>query len=201
MDVFSVNLSLIPLAVYFFLLGVVHASRRSVVVGGAVDMAALSAACAGMVFAGPMELFYPVNAAVRFGDKVWLLLANLYVLISALVIIYSRTRIVVYNISGSRLKSVLQTVASRLDERSVWAGNSLYIPALNMSLRLESFSVLNNVTLVSNDNQSSPAAWLKLKRLLRAELKGTTMPIGWNSLLFFAVFAVLIAVITCANVF
>ncbi len=194
MNSFVVSLSLIPLAVYFLILGMIHASRRPFLLTGDADMALLSAAVSGMVFVGPMNMFFPLNAAIRFGTYIWLILAILYFLITMLVILYSRPRLIVYNIDKSTLKGILERVASRLDENAQWAGDSLYMPQLGLDLHLECVSGLNNVTLVSNKKYSNSHRWRNLKRLLKSELNQTTVSRNWLSIVLFTLSAILILV-------
>ena len=194
MNAFVVCLSLIPLAVYFLLLGIIHASRRPLLLSGSEDIALLCAAASGMVIAGPMNLFFPINAAIRYGTYIWLILAFLYILITMLIILYSRPRLIVYNIDKTTLKEILETIANRLDDQSTWAGDSLYMPQEEIDLHLEFVSGLNNVTIVSNEKNPSRLQWLKLKRLLKSELKNTSVSRNWNSILMFAISAILFLV-------
>lgn len=185
MNAFAICLSLIPLAVYFLLLGIIHASRRPLLLSGSEDIALLCAAASGMVFAGPMNLFFPINAAIRYGTYIWLILAFLYILITLLIILYSRPRLIVYNIDKTTLKEILETIANRLDDQSTWAGDSLYMPQEDIDLHLEFVSGLNNVTIVSNEKNPSRLQWLKLKRLLKSELKKTSVSRNcWSIILF-----------------
>lgn len=191
MNAFAICLSLIPLAVYFLLLGIIHASRRPFILSGDADLALLSAAASGMVFAGPMNLFYPINAAIRYGTYIWLILAFLYVLITLIILLYSRPRIIVYNIDKTALKERLERIASRLDDQSAWAGDSLYMPKEGISLHLEFVSGLNNVTLVSNEKNVSRIRWRNLKRLLKSELKKTSVSRNCWSIILFLLSAIL----------
>ncbi|MBR5709968.1 MAG: hypothetical protein IKX40_04355 [Thermoguttaceae bacterium] len=191
MNAFDICLSLVPLAIYFLLLGIIHASRRPFIISGDADMALLSAAVSGMVFAGPINLFFPLNAAIRFGTYIWLILAFLYFLITMLVILYSRPRLIVYNIDKAPLKEILEKIASRLDENSTWAGDSLYIPQQDLNLHLEFVSGLKNVTIVSNEKYSSRLRWRNLKRLLKSELKQTTVSRNGLSIVMFSLSAIL----------
>ena len=201
MNAFTVSLSLIPLAVYFLALGIIHASRRPFILSGDADLALLSAAVSGMVFAGPMNLFFPVNAAIRFGSYIWLILAFLYFLITMLIILYSRPRLIVYNIDKSTLKEILEKIANRLDENSAWAGDSLYIPQQELDLHLEYVSGLNNVTLVSNEKYPSRLRWRNLKRLLKSELKETSVSRNKLSIILFIISAILISVTAASFIY
>lgn len=191
MNAFVVCLSLIPLAAYFLLLGIIHASRRPFILSDSEDIALLSAAVSGMVFAGPMNLFYPINAAIQYGSYIWLILAIFYILITLLVILYSRPRLIVYNIDKTSLKEILERIADQLDDQSTWAGDSLYMPQENIDLHLEFVSGLNNVTIVSNDKNSSRLYWRNLKRLLKSELKKTSVSRNRWSIILFLLSAIL----------
>ena len=194
MNAFVISLSLIPLAVYFLFLGIIHASRRPFILSGDADTALLCAAVSGMVFVGPINMFFPINAAIQFGAYIWLILAILYFLITMLIILYSRPRLIVYNIDKAQLKEILEKIAVRLDENSAWAGDSLYIPQQDLDLHLEFVSGLKNVTIVSNEKYSSRLRWRNLKRLLKSELKQTSASRNWLSIVIFLLSAILILV-------
>ena len=68
MDPFRLCLALGPVAMYLLLLGAVNLSRRSLLVSGVRDAAALALAVSGMVVVGPMELFFPFESAVKLGS-------------------------------------------------------------------------------------------------------------------------------------
>ncbi|MBR0236644.1 MAG: hypothetical protein IJQ39_00995 [Thermoguttaceae bacterium] len=176
------------------MLGIIHASRRPLVLSGSEDIALLCAAASGMVFEGPMNLFFPINAAIRYGTYIWLILAFLYILITLLIILYSRPRLIVYNIDKTTLKEILETIADRLDDQSTWAGDSLYMPQEDIDLHLEFVSGLNNVTIVSNEKNPSRLQWLKLKRLLKSELKKTSVSRNCWSIILFLLSAILLFV-------
>ena len=84
-DPFRLCLALGPVAMYLLLLGAVNLSRRSLLVSGVRDAAALALAVSGLVVIGPMELFFPFESAVKLGSYVWLLLLALYVMCVVLV--------------------------------------------------------------------------------------------------------------------
>ena len=60
-DALHLSIALGPLAVYLLLLGFVNLSTRPFVTTGARDVGALGLAIAGLIVAGPMELFLPVG--------------------------------------------------------------------------------------------------------------------------------------------
>ena len=92
MDPFHLCVALGPVAVYLLLIGAVNLLRRPFVVSGTRDAAAMGLAVSGLVIVGPVELFFPIEAAIRFGSLVWLLLVALYGLTLVLVLLTLRPR-------------------------------------------------------------------------------------------------------------
>ena len=102
-----------------------------------------------MMIVGPMELFFPEGAAVRFGAWTWLLLIAFYGLCVSMAVLLMRPRIVVYNTTMEQLRPILASTVAQLDGKARWTGDSLLIPSLNVHLHLEGFSWLRNVQLVA----------------------------------------------------
>jgi len=155
-----------PLAAYLLLIGILNMMRRPFLTNGARDTAALGIAISGFVIAGPMELFMPQVAAMRFGIWVWLLMIAFYALSLTLVVLLMRPRLVVYNITADQLRPILATVVAKLDVEHRWAGETLSLPHLAVELHFEPFSPLRNVQLVSAGPRQSYKGW----RVLEAEL-------------------------------
>ena len=139
MDPFRLCIALGPLAMYLLLLGAVDLSRRPLLVSGLRDAATLALAVSGLVIIGPIELFFPFEAAVQFGPRVWLLLLALYALCVVLVLLLLRPRLVVYNISIDGLRAILAELVDRLDPDARWAGDSLALPGLGVQLYVDNF--------------------------------------------------------------
>lgn len=176
MDSQSIFLSFTPLAVYLLLLGLLNASRHPFLINGARDTAAFCLAISGMIIVGPMEIFFPVNAAIQFGSFVWFFLILLYALTILLIILCQRPRLIIYNIDKQRLRILLAETALRLDDQSRWAGDSLYMPSLEVSLRIEEFAPLNNITLASNGSSVNRSGWKLLEKEIKRELEPVTVP-------------------------
>ena len=85
-------------------------------------------AIAGLIVAGPMELFLPEAATNRFGGYVWLLLLAFYGLCLTLIVLLLRPRLVIYNVNPDQLRAMLAEVVSELDSDARWAGDSLVLP-------------------------------------------------------------------------
>ena len=160
-----------PISVYLLMLGLINLRNRPFLTTGARDGAALGIGIAGLVIAGPMELFFPEGAASQFGPFVWLLMLAFYGLCVSLAVLMMRSRLVIYNISAEQLRPILGQVAVELDPKSRWVGNGLVIPNLNVHLHMESVDWLRNIQLTSGGNQQSFEGWRKLSIALNQALQ------------------------------
>jgi hypothetical protein len=200
MDPLHLAIALGPLALYLLVVGLVNLSRWPRVASGARDAAALGAAISGLVVAGPMELFLPEQAVSRFGPYgpyvVWLLMLALYGLCVTLLALVLRPRLVIYNVTVDQLRPVLAETAAALDKDARWAGMSLVLPKLGVSLYVEPSPATRNVQLVSVGARQSYAGWHQLETALAAALRETSTapnPFGVSLVLFAVATAVLIA--------
>lgn len=174
-DPFAICFALGPVAIYLLVLGTLNLARRPFLISGARDTAALGLAVAGLVMIGPMQLFFPVVASIRFeqmsmGPMVWMLLIALYALVVVLLLLTFRPRLVIYNISIDELRPVLASVVGELDRDARWAGDSLAMPNLGVQLHLESMPAMRNVSLVSSGPVQSQQGWRRLETALGAAL-------------------------------
>lgn len=170
MDAFRLCLALGPVAVYMLVFGVINLSRRPFLVSGTRDAAALGLALVGFVMIGPIELFFPDTASIRFGPYVWVLLVALYILCLVLFLLTLRPRLIIYNISGDKLRPILADLVGQLDSDARWAGDSLALPTLDVQLHVESQPGMRNVSLVSSGPKQSHAGWRKLELSLQEVL-------------------------------
>lgn len=171
MDSLHFVIAIGPLAMYLLLLGSINLSSRPLVTTGGRDLAALAIGISGFVIAGPMELFLPEAFAAAFGWVVWLLMILCYALIVLLIVLLSRPRLVIYNISTEQLRPTLVEVVSRLDPDARWAGESAVLPNLGMQFSIEPFPALKNVQLKSAGPQSHLEGWGQLEGDLVASLR------------------------------
>jgi hypothetical protein len=162
MDPFRLCLAFGPVAMYLLLLGGINLSRRPLLVSGVRDAATLALAISGLVIIGPMELFFPFEAAVQFGPHVWLLLLALYAMCVALVLLLLRPRLVIYNISVDKLRPILAEIVNELDPNARWAGDSLVLPGLGVQLYVDNFAAFRNVSLISAGGNQSHQGWRRL---------------------------------------
>ena len=171
-----------PLAMYLLVLGAINLSTRPLVTTGARDLIALGLAMAGLVVAGPMELFLIEAAAVDFGGwVVWALMLALYALVVLCVALMTRPRLVIYNVTSEQLLPVLEEVLAKADPQVRWMGNSIVSQGLGVQLTVELQPVMKNVLLVSAGPQQSFSGWSRLHRDLATALRparGTPNPFG-----------------------
>ena len=166
MDPFRLCLALGPVAMYLLLLGAVNLSRRSLLVSGVRDAAALALAVSGLVVVGPMELFFPFESAVKLGSYVWLLLLALYVMCVVLWLLLLRPRLVIYNISADKLRPILAELVDGLDSQARWAGDSLVLPVLGVQLYVDNFAAMRSASLISAGGNQSHEGWRRLETAL-----------------------------------
>jgi hypothetical protein len=177
MDTFSACLAFGPLAIYLVLLGVINLSRRPLVLSGTRESLSIGLALMGLIIVGPMQLFMPQEAAVRFGEFVWVLLLGFYLLCLSLLIMLSRPRLIVYNIPPEDLRAALDAAARRIDPDTVWAGKALSLPLSRVHLHVESFPPLGNVALLATGDEQSLSGWKRLEQSLRETLRETAVPV------------------------
>lgn len=176
MDSFRLCLALGPVAVYLLLMGLINSLRRPFLVSGTRDAATLGLAVSGLVFVGPMELFMPVRASIAFGPYVWAFLVVLYVLSLVLVLLLSRPRLTVYNLTPEELRPVLADLIGRLDPEARWAGDSLYLPQQGVQLHMEGATAMRNVSLIASGAKQNHLGWRRLEQGLRAALADVEVP-------------------------
>jgi hypothetical protein len=169
-DPFRLAIALVPLAAYVLLLGIINARRRPFITSGGSDLTALGIALSGVMFIGPIELFRPAALTRELGNYIWLVLVVFYLLCMLLVVLVSRPRLVVYNISMEELHPVLAETAGRLDPEARWAGSHLTLPTLGVQLHLDSFDLMRTVLLVSSGGRQNIDGWRRLTQELRKSL-------------------------------
>jgi hypothetical protein len=187
-------ISLGPLAIYLLALGYINLSRRPWLTTGARDGLALGIGVAGLILIGPVELLSPEQAAVVFKGWVWALWLVFYGLVLSLIVLSLPPRLTIYNVTLDELHPVLLETAPRLDPAARWAGDTLLLPNLRVQLRLESFGVMRNVSLVSVGQRQSHEGWRRLEVALAEALSRSAVPANppGVSLVFFGLLIVVV---------
>jgi hypothetical protein len=166
------------------------------VINGTRETLSLGLALAGLMIVGPMQLFMPQEAAVRFGQLIWLLLIGFYALSVTLLILLSRPRLIVYNISPEELRLALDAAARRVDPDAAWTSTALSLPTSRVHLHIESFAPLGNIALLATGDDQSLAGWRRLEFALRDTLRETIVTPGAYGLWMFIVGAMMLAGLT-----
>lgn len=192
-DPFRLAIAVVPLAGYLFMLALVNLRRRPLLTSGSADLATLAGALSGLVLIGPIELFRPEAAVIEMGNFVWLMLLLFYWLWVWLLVLLSRPRLVIYNISAEELHPLLAEAASQLDPQARWAGDSLALPALGVQLHIDSFTIMRNVTLASSGGRQSLAGWRQLSAALAEKLATLRVQSNPRAVSFLLVAAILMA--------
>jgi hypothetical protein len=159
-----------PLALYLLVLGAVNLSRRPLLVSGARDNAALGIGVSGMLLVGPVELLHPQTAVNELGWFIWMLSISMYALALSLVVLLSRPRLTIYNISLEEFRPLLAEVIESLDSEHRWAGSSLSLPKLSVQLYVDCNQLMRNVSLVAVGEQQSYTGWRRLEKALSRRL-------------------------------
>jgi hypothetical protein len=172
MESVPLTIGCVPLAIYLFVLAWINLRRQATVVSGVADIALLAIAIAGLAIVGPINLFLPASAAVRFGPSVWLLLLCFYGLCVLLYALVARPRLIVFNITPQQLRPVLEQVARRLDSDARFAGDATDLPQLSVQFHLDSSTAWRNISLVATGDRQSYSGWKRLHMELIAALRG-----------------------------
>jgi len=188
-------------AIYLLLFGAINLARHPFVVSGTRDFAVLAVAAAGLVIVGPMDLFFPMVASIRFGPNVWLLMIALYALLVVFLVLLLRPRLVIYNLAPDELRPILADLAVRLDADARWAGDSLAMPNLGVQLHVDSVGKMRNVALVSSGPAQDHQGWRRLELALRAALAEVEVPRNFRavSLISAAVIILLFLVLAVSS--
>jgi hypothetical protein len=172
----AIFLAVGPVAIYLMVFGAINLARRPFLVSGTRDFAVLALAASGLFIVGPMELFFPTVASLRFGANVWLLMIGLYVLMVICLVLFFRPRLVIYNIAAEELRPILADLASKLDPDARWAGDNLSLPSLGVQLHLDTVARMRNVTLVSSGPAQNHQGWRRLELVLQSALANVEVP-------------------------
>lgn len=169
---FPLLLALLPLGAYLVMIGMVRKAGRPLATTGGRDTFALAIGLSGLMAVGPGELFFPSAAGATFGPAVWPMLAMLYFLLVSMVILNSRTRLVVYGLSGPALAQPLLGACRRIDPASVvdLAAGTVTLPSLGVHLRIVAHGASETADIEAFESQVPPSFWRTLLGELRQEL-------------------------------
>lgn len=172
----------IPIAVYFILIGSLRLRTRPLVTSGWRDTLTLGIAASGLIALGPMQLFFPAQAAARWQAWVWLALFVLYALSLMMLLLSCKPRLVAYGMDDSQFADTLLRAAQDVDEQAHWTGDVLSLPNVSIQLAIEASGTarVHQVVLVGTLHNLS--GWLELERAFVRCGNHTTCPrsnAGW----------------------
>ncbi|MFA6134658.1 MAG: hypothetical protein WC869_11650 [Phycisphaerae bacterium] len=130
---------MVPVAVYFLILGLLNSRRRPQILSARRDFAILLTALSPLVFLPAWALLgvsWPVMLAVPL------------VLVAAIAMLAPPARSwVVYMLSAREAREVVSCVLRRLNQDFSPQGDGFVIPSLGARVELSGFSLLRNVTI------------------------------------------------------
>ncbi len=172
----------IPIAVYFILIGSLRLRTRPLVTSGWRDTLTLGIAASGLIALGPMQLFFPAQAAARWQAWVWLALFVLYALSLMMLLLSCKPRLVAYGMDDSQFADTLLRAAQDVDEQAHWTGDVLTLPNALIQLAVEPSGTARVHQVVLVGMLHNLANWLELERAFVRCGSQTTCPrssAGW----------------------
>lgn len=140
-DILMLVGNVLPLAVYFLVLGLVNSHARPFLISSRSDFLALTSVLLPV-------LIWPVPDFIRGGLYLLLLVG---MLLAGLVFLYllpaRHAGFVVYNISRSRCLKLLEQSIRSLGLEGRWQGSVFTTDDLSLSMEVREFSILHNVAL------------------------------------------------------
>jgi hypothetical protein len=139
--------NLLPIGTYLCVLGLLHAAGRPLVTTSLRDYLALAIALAGLVVNGPIDVVLHSRMLPDFLERgPWFGLVIYVVLVAALAP-RGYESLVVYNCSESSVGAAVRTILQRVGSGFQEVPGGWILAGRGVSLEIDSFPVLNNVTL------------------------------------------------------
>ena len=154
----------LPVAVYLILIGALRLRRRPLVTSGWRDTLTLGIAASGLVAIGPMQLFFPNEAAARLQGWVWLALFALYLLCLLMVLLSGKPRLIAYGMDERQFRQSLLDASSGVDSEARWEGDVLNLPSCGIQLAIEPSGAARVHQVVHVGFIHNFQDWVKLER-------------------------------------
>ena len=172
----------IPVSVYLMLIGGLRLRNRPLVTTGWRDMLTLGIAVSGLVAIGPMQLFFPADAAQRWHGWVWLALLVLYLLALTLLLLSCKPKLIAYGMDAPQFHEVLLRAARELDDGANWQADVLTLPNCGLQLAYEPSGTARVHQVVHVGAVDNLQDWIQLERAfakLGATLSCPSSNVGW----------------------
>ncbi len=154
----------IPVAIYFLLVGVLRLRQHPLVTTGWRDTLTLGIAASGFVAIGPMQLFFPSQAASRWHAWVWLALFLLYLLGLMMLLLSSKPRLIAYGMDERQFHATLLEAARQIDSNATWNGEVIDLPQSGMQLAREASGATRVQQVVHVGMLNNIQDWLRLEK-------------------------------------
>lgn len=172
----------IPIAVYFILIGALRLRTRPLVTSGWRDTLTLGIAASGLIALGPMQLFFPAQAAARWHAWVWLALFALYALGLMMLLLSCKPRLIAYGMDDNQFADSLLRAAQEVDAQAHWTSDVLSLPNALLQLAVEPSGTARVHQVVLVGMLRNLSSWLELERAFVRCANQTTCPrsnAGW----------------------
>ncbi len=183
MSLIHFAIAALPVAVYLILIGGLRLRKRPLVTTGWRDTLTLAIAASGLVAIGPMQLFFPAQAAARWHSWVWLALFVLYVLGIALILLSCKPRLIAYGMDESQFRDTLATAAEQIDLGAMWTGDVLSMPNSGIQLAIEPSGAARVHQVVHVGLLNNLQDWLRLEKAFvksGSEVNCPRSAAGWS---------------------
>lgn len=175
-------IAVVPVAVYFILIGALRLRTRPMVTTGWRDMLTLGIAASGFVAIGPMRLFFPSQAANLWQGWVWLALFALYLLALVMVLLSSKPRLISYGLDELQFRTALLQAAKEVDPEASWNAGVLSLPVSDIQLAVDPSGAARVHQVVHVGLLHNLKDWIKLERAFAkscAQLVCPRSAAGW----------------------
>ncbi len=166
-DFLRVSIALLPLGLYFIVIGGLRTARRPVMLNGSVDFLLLGIGVSGLIIIGPIELFFPRAAYSVLGIWTWVLLMVLYMFVLFLVALSLPPKLIVYGVGSGELIVLLREMLAAEEWEAEWMGSVVCIETLGIRGSVEranSTDTVSQISIVGKDQNL--IGWHRLERSL-----------------------------------
>ncbi len=139
--------NLLPIGTYLCVLGLFHTVGRPLSTTGVRDYRALASALSGLVITGPIEYILHYRMLPDFLVHSHWIGLGLYLLLVAALLPRSHEKLIIYNSSELSVAAALRTILGHLGLNNQEVPGGWILPERGVSLELDSFPALRNVTL------------------------------------------------------
>ncbi len=201
MQSIQLAIAFVPVAVYLLLIGGLRLRSRPLVTTGWRDTLALGIAASGLVAIGPMQLFFPAQAAARWQGWVWIALMALYLLGLFMILLSCKPRLISYGMDEDQFRRALQVAAKTVDDSAHWNGEILNLPQAGIQLASDPTGTPRVHQVVHFGLLRNLKDWIKLEGEFVAEAKRQTCPrsIAGIPFVLAGIFLLLVAIAPTVN--